>query len=101
MEKDDEIEQHVAWRRRLIDAVLNRAFDDETLVDMLCTGLSEAHAEGVLDAAYVCQKVADASKGEVKKTAAVLARQIRALEAINRHAHGQRSLRLPATRLLS
>jgi hypothetical protein len=54
-------EQCTEWRRRMVEAIISRAFDDETLAEMLMAGFDEAHTEGLLDAADICRDIAEAS----------------------------------------
>jgi hypothetical protein len=54
-------EQWTEWRRRMVEAIISRAFDDETLAEMLMAGFDEAHTEGLLDAADICRDIAEAS----------------------------------------
>jgi hypothetical protein len=63
MRESPDHEQREAWRRRIVEAVVSRSFDDETLAEMLMAGFDEAHAEGLLDAAEICGDVADGSPG--------------------------------------
>lgn len=62
MTPDDEVTQKVEWRNRVMAAVLRRQFDDETLFEMLDAGWEQAHSEGVLDAAHICQRVAEGAE---------------------------------------
>src|SRR5262245_40202562 len=55
----DEITQKVDWRMRVSRAVLERQFDQETLLALLDAGWEQAHSEGVTDAAHICQRIAD------------------------------------------
>lgn len=84
---DDEFEQRCAWKQRLVRALLERKHDDETLAHMLEAGLNQAHAEGLRDAAYICDKVAEAHPKRVGPVAMVLARQMRRLEQLNAAPH--------------
>jgi len=74
------------WRQRLSAAVLNDQFDKETLLDLIEAGWSQAHCEGLQDAADVCDGVARAPtiSNERRRAAAVLASSIRELERLNR-----------------
>lgn len=72
----DEVDQKTDWRSRLVQAVLAREFEDETLVLMLEAGLQEAHSEGVLDAASICERVAEADS-PARTVALVLAKALR------------------------
>lgn len=78
----DEVQQRQAWRRRLVEAVMERKFDDEVLVTMLCAGLDQAHTEGLSDAAEICRKVADGVPS-ARRVAGVLKRSIQELIALN------------------
>jgi hypothetical protein len=53
----EDMQQQLAWRRPLVEAVLERKFDDEVLVTMMA-GFDQAHAEGV----DICKDVAAASE---------------------------------------
>ena len=53
------MDQKGAWRQRIIEAVVDRKFDDETLVTMILAGFDQAHEEGLPEAADVCRGVAD------------------------------------------
>lgn len=82
---NEEVAQRVGWRSRLIADVILRKFDDETLADMLEAGLRQAHSEGLLDAADICQSVANAIQDPGKARAAfVLASSIRELDVRNK-----------------
>jgi hypothetical protein len=42
----EDMRQRLAWRRRLVEAVLERKFDDEVRVIVIMAGFDQAHAEG-------------------------------------------------------
>jgi len=85
----DDLMQKAEWRSRLVVDILARKFDDETLAEMIEAGLCQAHSEGLLEAAEVCQSVADAVRDPAKKHAAsVLASSIRELDARNKVTRG-------------
>lgn len=54
---NDEGQQRAAWQQRLVQAVLDRKFDDETLVTMLSAGFDQAHEDGLRDAADICRDI--------------------------------------------
>jgi hypothetical protein len=83
---NDEIQQKAEWRARAISDIVLKAHDDETLVEMLEACLNQAHSEGLGDAAYICDKVADDPGIEPvkRRTAKVLARSIRDLDKLNK-----------------
>ena len=58
---NDEGQQRAAWQQRLVEAVLARKFDDETLVTMLSAGFDQAHEDGIRDAADICSGIAAGS----------------------------------------
>lgn len=70
----DEIQQKVAWRGRLAEAIILRKFDNETLLEMLAAGFHRAHSEGLQDAAKICRRVADRTDQSsiVQQTASIL-----------------------------
>jgi len=71
----EEAQQRTAWRRRLVEAVPERQFDNEVLVTMLMAGFDQAHAEGLLDAAEVCKEVA-AGSAPARRIATTLERSL-------------------------
>jgi hypothetical protein len=73
-------EQWTEWRRRMVEAIISRAFDDETLAEMLMAGFDEAHTEGLLDAADICRDIAEASGSRVAR---VLENALRSLVEMN------------------
>lgn len=79
---NDEVDQRIAWRHRLAEAILKRQFDDETLLAMLDAGLSQAHAEGLLDAAEICKGVASVPAN--RRVASALERAMRNLIELNK-----------------
>lgn len=82
---NDEIIQKVEWRTRVLKAVLEQAFDKETLSDMLDAGWQQAHSEGVLDAAHICQNVAaGAADTRGRYVAQTLADSCKKYDAMNR-----------------
>lgn len=81
----EEALQKAEWRARIMLAVANQAFDTETLLQMLDAGWEQAHSEGLMDAAYICQKIADSmSDARGIKVAGTLAESCRKLDARNR-----------------
>lgn len=70
--------QSSEWRRRLVEAILQRKFDDETLVTMLMAGFEQAHEEGLTDAAALCRDVA-AGMPSASHVAGTLERSLREL----------------------
>jgi len=66
----------------MVEAIIERAFDDETLAEMLMAGFDEAHAEGLLDAADICGDVAEASPPG-SRVARVLENALRSLVELN------------------
>jgi hypothetical protein len=88
-EVTDELLQKAEWRARLIEDVIHRRFDDETLAVMIEAGLSQAYSEGLLDAAEICESVArSVSEPPKRQTASVLGRCLRQLNDLNRKGHG-------------
>lgn len=80
MTANEDTQQRIEWQTRLLTAIIGRKFDEETLMHMLIAGLRRAHAEGLQDARYVCEKVAE---GTGNKIAAHLAKSISDLEKLN------------------
>ena len=81
----DEIRQKAEWRARWCSDILSHKFDDETLSEMLIAGLDKAHSEGVLDAAEICQRIADGDANERwRNVASIIARSLRDLDRRNR-----------------
>lgn len=80
---NDEVAQKAAWRVRLVIAIIERKFDDETLVQMLNAGLAQAHSEGLQDAATICDRIA-AARPTAAKVATILAAAIRILDRMNK-----------------
>lgn len=82
----DETQQKAEWRARAISDIVLKAHDNETLVEMLEACLNQAHSEGLGDAAYICDKVADDPEIEPvkRRTAKVLAGSIRDLDKLNK-----------------
>lgn len=84
-EATDDMMQKAEWRARLVVDIIARKFDDETLAEMLEAGLCQAHSEGLMDAAYICDKVAEqAVKPASRYAAEVLGNGIRALDIKNK-----------------
>lgn len=81
-ELDDESRQAVDWRMRLIEAILNRYHDDETLVAMLEAGLNQAHSEGLISGALLCEDIAGLRIASAP-TFLYAAKCIRDLDALN------------------
>lgn len=78
---NEQSEQRVEWRSRLIKAIIGREHDDETLIDMLTAGLRQAYTEGVLDCADICDTIAVQAIGERGQfVARVLASSMRNLQ---------------------
>jgi hypothetical protein len=75
-------EQRTEWRRRMVEAIIERAFDDETLAEMLMAGFDEAHTEGLLDGADICRDIAEASPPG-SRVARVLESALRSLVEMN------------------
>lgn len=81
----DEIQQKFEWRARLVVDVLSRKFDIQILAEMLEAGLRQAHSEGLIDAALICDHVAEMTdRGPKRHTAEVLGRCIRELDRKNK-----------------
>lgn len=80
---NDEFQQRAEWRERLIEAVICRSADDETLVDMLMAAFDQSHSDGLQDAAAVCDH-AGKNNGEAGRAARTLAGLIRELDRMNR-----------------
>lgn len=78
----DEVVQKAEWRARLMGDVLSNMHDDETRAAMLEAGLAQAHEEGLLDAAYICDEVAK-TRPNAAIVASVIAKAIRDLAARN------------------
>jgi len=77
--------QQAEWRARLTVAVINKEFDDETLISMLFAGLNQAHEEGLRDAANLCRDVAKRARfPERVLTASVIADSLERLIKLNR-----------------
>lgn len=77
--------QKAEWRTRVMLAVVNRSFDNETLIELLNAGWDQAHSEGLQAAAGICQRTADDIGNPVmKQTAEVLANACRVLDAKNK-----------------
>ena len=87
-----EVQQKAEWRTRLIVAIIERRFDDETLADMLEAGLDQANSDGLLDAAALCHRVADlVSDPNRRHVASTLAKSIMELDRMNRKIPGSGS----------
>jgi hypothetical protein len=82
-ELDDNGVQQLEWRARLVRAVIERKHGDETLVTMLFAGFDQAQSDGLRDAAWLCQRVAEACP-ESARVATVLAENILRLDKMNR-----------------
>lgn len=54
----DETAQRIAWKTRLVTALVNRQFDDVILTEMLFAALDQSHADGVSDSAHIVRKIA-------------------------------------------
>ena len=81
----DEIQQKFEWRARLVVDLLSRKFEISTLAIMLEAGLRQAHSEGLLDAADVCETVSlSAENADKRRAAKVLAESIRELDRRNK-----------------
>lgn len=79
----EEIKQSIEWRRRLLEAVLERKFDDEVLVTMLMAGFDQAHADGMLEAADMCKEIGDKAL-DSKRVAGVIENALRRLVEMNK-----------------
>lgn len=79
-------QQRLEWRRRLVDAVLKREFDDETLIAMVMAGFDQAHEDGISDAADLCRDVA-AGAPDAVRVAGILEKSLRSLIRLNREQH--------------
>ena len=78
-----DVQQRLASRRRLVEAVLERKFDDEVLVTMMMAGLEQARGESLLAAAAICEDAAAAS-GRARHVASTLERSLRILVELNK-----------------
>lgn len=87
----DDCEQRAEWKTRLFDAVIGRAFDDETLAAMISAGLDQAYEEGVSDAADVCGACAKEAPAFQRRVLLVLEKALRQLILLNRNTAGQSS----------
>lgn len=77
---DEHSQQRWEWQKRIIEAVLDRKFDDETIVIMLIQGFHQAHQEGISEAAQICEEVAAVAPiGEYKRVATTLGESLREL----------------------
>lgn len=85
---NDKIWQKATWRARLIDAILFKRFDDQTLMEMIEAGFHQAHSEGLIDAAEVCKSVANGVKNATSRHVAnMLADSIQELDRRNKSIH--------------
>lgn len=78
----DDATQRAEWRIRLVRALVNREHDTETLLAMLEAGLDKAHSEGLQDAAFICQRIAD-SAAPARSVATAVAAAIQDLDRRN------------------
>lgn len=84
-ESMDSIRQKAEWRGRLAAVMLNKTHDDDTRLALLEAGLDQAHSEGVLDCAEICENIARGSSNlAVVRFAATIAKTLREFDARNR-----------------
>jgi hypothetical protein len=80
---DEDTAHRTEWKQRIVAAVVERRFDDETLGHLIAAGFDQAHSDGLADAAYICDRVAEA-RPHTRTVLAVIANAIRDLDARNR-----------------
>lgn len=80
---NEEVQQQAEWRSRLMADVLSNMHDEETRVAILIAGLDQAHSEGLMDAAWICDQIAARGPSTTRRTADILAKAIRDLDRKN------------------
>jgi glycyl-tRNA synthetase beta subunit len=77
----------IEWRQRLIEFLLPRISgatkDKETAFDMINAAVHQSHEEGVLDCAFVLQRLAEATTGERQSAFKIAEKAIRSLAEAN------------------